>query len=318
MTKLGRNDLCHCGSGKKYKKCCMEKDEKQAAEEAQIKKAMSAPIQTKNPISIMQWLSYDEVNDLTTEKIIMTLEQMNIPFHKETFLEDINHFYSAHALAENWFNKYEVSATDRMEDFPFYAAWILWERLAPTGNLSSEQIEDLLNGGFELLNEGDSVSGCNLWLKAWEAIKSRREKNIKNLKPFEVAYRSFSVANFSQDLESELHNAGLEDTGFFEKRIDYCSEFCELFPEELELIQNMRKAIAESYSQLGHYDQAEAEFKQIVRDYPENPWGYIGWGDMYFMDKMQDFPQAKAFKISKDIFDKSAVKERILEVEQKI
>lgn len=22
----GRNDLCHCGSGKKYKKCCMDKD----------------------------------------------------------------------------------------------------------------------------------------------------------------------------------------------------------------------------------------------------------------------------------------------------
>lgn len=25
MTKIGRNDLCPCGSGKKYKKCCMEK-----------------------------------------------------------------------------------------------------------------------------------------------------------------------------------------------------------------------------------------------------------------------------------------------------
>ncbi len=25
--KLGRNDLCHCGSGKKYKKCCLQKDE---------------------------------------------------------------------------------------------------------------------------------------------------------------------------------------------------------------------------------------------------------------------------------------------------
>jgi hypothetical protein len=24
---LGRNDPCHCGSGKKYKKCCMEKDQ---------------------------------------------------------------------------------------------------------------------------------------------------------------------------------------------------------------------------------------------------------------------------------------------------
>jgi len=27
MQKLGRNDFCHCGSGKKYKKCCLEKDE---------------------------------------------------------------------------------------------------------------------------------------------------------------------------------------------------------------------------------------------------------------------------------------------------
>lgn len=24
--KLQRNDPCHCGSGKKYKNCCMEKD----------------------------------------------------------------------------------------------------------------------------------------------------------------------------------------------------------------------------------------------------------------------------------------------------
>jgi hypothetical protein len=26
-ANLGRNDPCHCGSGKKYKKCCMSKDE---------------------------------------------------------------------------------------------------------------------------------------------------------------------------------------------------------------------------------------------------------------------------------------------------
>ncbi len=27
----GRNDPCHCGSGRKYKHCCLEKDEEQAA-----------------------------------------------------------------------------------------------------------------------------------------------------------------------------------------------------------------------------------------------------------------------------------------------
>lgn len=24
--RLGRNEICYCGSGKKYKKCCMNKD----------------------------------------------------------------------------------------------------------------------------------------------------------------------------------------------------------------------------------------------------------------------------------------------------
>ena len=27
MAQLGRNEHCHCGSGKKYKKCCLAKDE---------------------------------------------------------------------------------------------------------------------------------------------------------------------------------------------------------------------------------------------------------------------------------------------------
>lgn len=29
MTNIGRNEPCHCGSGKKYKKCCLEKDREQ-------------------------------------------------------------------------------------------------------------------------------------------------------------------------------------------------------------------------------------------------------------------------------------------------
>lgn len=36
-TKTGRNDPCPCGSGEKYKRCCLEKD--QAAEHAQFARA---------------------------------------------------------------------------------------------------------------------------------------------------------------------------------------------------------------------------------------------------------------------------------------
>jgi len=41
-SQLGRNEPCHCGSGKKYKQCCLAKDEA-AARAARAEAAASAP-----------------------------------------------------------------------------------------------------------------------------------------------------------------------------------------------------------------------------------------------------------------------------------
>lgn len=43
---LGRNEPCHCQSGKKYKQCCLDKDEaaaRKAREEARASAAAAAP-----------------------------------------------------------------------------------------------------------------------------------------------------------------------------------------------------------------------------------------------------------------------------------
>ena len=40
MNKIGRNDPCYCGSGKKYKKCCLAKDEEKTLEEMKGDTAM--------------------------------------------------------------------------------------------------------------------------------------------------------------------------------------------------------------------------------------------------------------------------------------
>ncbi len=42
MAKTGRNDPCPCGSGKKYKVCCLHKDEAVALEAAEAKQAAAA------------------------------------------------------------------------------------------------------------------------------------------------------------------------------------------------------------------------------------------------------------------------------------
>ena len=40
-ARPGRNEPCHCGSGRKYKHCCLEKDDKKAAA-ARVKAAKAA------------------------------------------------------------------------------------------------------------------------------------------------------------------------------------------------------------------------------------------------------------------------------------
>lgn len=40
--QLGRNEPCHCGSGRKYKQCCLEKDEAKARAD-RAKAAAEAP-----------------------------------------------------------------------------------------------------------------------------------------------------------------------------------------------------------------------------------------------------------------------------------
>ena len=43
-ARPGRNEPCHCGSGRKYKHCCLEKDEKKAtAARAKAAAAAEAP-----------------------------------------------------------------------------------------------------------------------------------------------------------------------------------------------------------------------------------------------------------------------------------
>jgi tetratricopeptide (TPR) repeat protein len=277
----------------------------------------------RNPVN--RNLTYKEVNELSTDEITHKLGQIGIPFKQETFLKDIEKFYSAEELSENWFDQYSVTANGRDEDFPWLAAWILWERLAPANKLSMEQMSDLIDGGFEYLEENNFISACDKWLEVWVAMKDRIDPAFQNLDYLNRHYKgSFFIRNFCQDLEAELHNAGLKDPAYFEKRINYCREFCNLFPKESELIiHNMRRAIADSYDKLDQYRKAESEFERLGQDFPVNPWGYIGWGDLFFFEKKKDYNRAlelyeKGLEIAKDKEDVEALMERIEDLKEEI
>ena len=57
LKKIGRNDPCPCGSGEKYKKCCLDRP---------------------GPILpfFHRFLTYEEVDDMSTEDIIQRLDSI--------------------------------------------------------------------------------------------------------------------------------------------------------------------------------------------------------------------------------------------------
>ncbi len=62
MAKIGRNDLCHCNSGKKYKKCCMASDEAAALAARPVQPA-ATPVRLPSVASFFQEIS--EPDELT-------------------------------------------------------------------------------------------------------------------------------------------------------------------------------------------------------------------------------------------------------------
>ncbi len=62
MAKTGRNDPCPCGSGKKYKRCCLEKDEAGASA---TREAARAAVTTASPMQAMGTVFLDDAVALT-------------------------------------------------------------------------------------------------------------------------------------------------------------------------------------------------------------------------------------------------------------
>jgi tetratricopeptide (TPR) repeat protein len=116
----------------------------------------------------------------------------------------------------------------------------------------------------------------------------------------------------------DLGNVSIKVPAFYEKRIEYCQEFCSLFPETDKLIiENMKRAEAESYFALGLVEEGEKAFQDLVKDFPDSAWAYIGWGDMY--KDLGDYDQAESIyrmALEKNVAGKEEVLERLEMLEE--
>ena len=232
--------------------------------------------------------SIEKVETLSTNAIIRKLRDFGVDFRRKQFLVDVKRFYSAVELADHWMSLIPSSAVRFDRDFIWMAAMVLWRRLAPDV-VNSELLDEMMQRGYDLKEERKLEECCNLWLEVWGHLKKRITSDMNSIKDVDIrVFNGIQLYNWCQELDMVLWNAGLEDTSFFRKRLEFCREFYHMFPDtDSSVIVNMKRGEANSYFFLSESEKGDEAFKKLIEEFPESAWGYIDWGDMY-CSVMQD------------------------------
>ncbi|MFQ5887636.1 MAG: SEC-C metal-binding domain-containing protein [Candidatus Hydrothermarchaeales archaeon] len=325
--KIGRNDPCPCGSGKKYKRCCLNKkdlleEEILQDEKPPISRLALVRFEEELKDNPELWKNFGEilkeldpsrsikdfedflfecwdiikVREMSTSEIIEKLKSMNIDFETERFKKQAQKYISAIQLAEDHYYSQDYTAEGMDEDFIWLAVIELWSRLIPE-QFNIEMIDYSMQDGYIYIKDRNYSKGLEEWWRAWTIIKDITPSYIKSVTEadeFMSGILTQSIFNWCQDFEMELGNGGLEDKSFQKKRIQYCNEFCQIFPETNEsIIHGMLRAVSETYADMGDIKTAEKLFEELVEKFPDNIWGYVGWGDMYrYNRRLLDYERA--------------------------
>lgn len=172
-------------------------------------------------------------------------------------------------------------------------------------NKLHQELDDLMQKGYRLSMSGDSEGAASLWIQLWKKAMDTMEldKSFNGMQSF---------FNWASDFDLELENAGRKKNVFLQHRIDFCSEYVARSEDKSEVnILNMKRAIAESYFELGEADKGESLFKEYLVEFPTWGWGWIGWSDQYWLfAKENNKNSGKAIHILKQALEIEGLEDR--------
>jgi hypothetical protein len=172
---------------------------------------------------------------------------------------------------------------DLERDWIWICLAALWQRWFPD-KPCFELLDDKMQAGYDLLKSSGAVTACRIWLEAWSDVLHLLDKaGMQSIKEFDDRFGGTqSLFNWIQDLETELWNAGLRDRQFLTARIKLCEEGLRRFRSDDDYMpRHWRRALAESYFELGETGRADALYREWLNADPHWGWGWIGWSDCY-------------------------------------
>ena len=250
---------------------------------------------------------------LTDGELLAKLSSFGIELDRPSLERLCDQALSAQEIAEPLLDQ----RTFRGRDAQMESDWIwiclsaLWQRWFPD-KPSFEGLDDKMQAGYELRKSG-AVAACRMWLEAWKDVQRILDKaGMQSIREFDERFQgSESLFNWIQDLEGELWNAGLEDRQFLTARIALCEEGLRRFPTDDDLMtENRRRALAESYFELGETDKAEALYRGWLHLDPRWGWGWIGWSDCYRFTRTERRDWKRCEQILREGFSIADVRDR--------
>ncbi len=262
---------------------------------AEKERARDARFRKQNADKVLR----SDAKNLTDDDLLAKLRYFDIELDRPSLERLCREALSGEEMATPLLDQrtFHGRQAEMESDWIWVCLTALWQRWFPN-QPSFELLDDKIEAGYDLQGAGQAQAACRIWLEAWRDVLGLLDKGgLQSIHAFDERFRgSQSLFNWMQDLEDALWNAGLEDRQFLTARIDVCEEGLRRFPAEDELMtENRRRALAESYFELGETGKAEALYGDWLHADPRWGWGWIGWSDGYGITrtKFQDWQRAE-------------------------
>jgi hypothetical protein len=315
----GRNDPCPCGSGKKYKKCCLDNENRvvpkavrdveprfySPATSFYSQGAIAEALKPGGRVHIHPYAliklrddprladaatpggrrnleklwSPSKLAAMPTEEIQIRCTRIGVNYQQDEFFELAKSRYSAWDISKEWAQHLQ-GLPDSERDFLGLAACELWRRLCPE-RPSIEMIDDWLCEGYGFSAIKKPAEALAAWWRVWQTLHSRLDPNIRNL--HDAGKRYFD--GMSQCLSNWSQDFRMEalNSAMHDPR---CGEIGTRFISEiLQALPeenedlNFLGDLAMIYQNLGRDAEAEQCCQSLMQDHPDFAIGYVTLSD---------------------------------------
>jgi tetratricopeptide (TPR) repeat protein len=239
---------------------------------------------------------------MSDEALLAKLRALGLDVDRERLLGTFSGFISAERMAKAMIADAPSPIPDAQTDWVWIGLTCLWERWRPD-LANMEMLDDKIQAGYAALEDRDCPKACRLWLEAWRAVIDLMARSgADSLDTFDSQFGATqSVFNWVQDLEMELHNAGLEEPQFFRERIALCETVIARFSGSRLFIENFQMALAQSHFELGDREEGARLFRRWLDECPQWGGGWMAWSDSNWLFAPQNRKDAAtAEKILKE------------------